>query len=700
MKRTHPYFDWLFVVVLVALSARPVWACGPFLPDRVLTEPDPLFLQLPYSTFSYEARQVPPPYAPTFRAVPPVVGQNETPGEAMARQTQETDLEELARALESVQPDEGRRQRTLAEYWMVREALNAAARAQDKWLQGVWFGEAQGPVPTLTGPLAVPEGLPGEFFDYLRGAIAYWQNETDAARRAWQELLQRPVEERRNRSVWAAYMLGRSYMGADAAQAISWLRKVRELAQEGYPDPLGLAAASIGWEAQVELKQRHYATALELYRVQLAAGEVSAPISLLLAARHAAADAGPEERAACAANPTARRLVTGYLLCASMLAGDPRVNAWLDTFTSLEAPLEEAERLAWAAYQTGNLALASAWLERAPEHAPIALWLRAKLLLRDGNIARALPLIAEAAAHFPRDQDFQISRDNIEQSGVFDDLRARAEMGGIRLGRGEFVAALDALVQGVDIENDRHWLDAAYVAEQVLTLTELKEFVDARWATAVESSGTDKPRGVAERMRYLLARRLARHGQLEQAVAYYPADLQNGFRQYVDGLKSGKGPNQPGSQRAEALWAAAQLTRRQGLQLFATETDPDWACVEGSYDLGTTRAQRPKTGVNQATQEELSRAVRHRPRPDRRFHYRYWAADLAWEAAGLMPDQSDDTARVLAVAGTWLKNIAPKEADRFYKALVRRCSKTRLGKEAQKRRWFPEVTGEDATPAR
>ena len=35
------------------------------------------------------------------------------------------------------------------------------------------------------------------------------------------------------------------------------------------------------------------------------------------------------------------------------------------------------------------------------------------------------------------------------------------------------------------------------------------------------------------------------------------------------------------------------------------------------------------------------------------------AAELAWEAAELMPDNSDDTARVLCTGGTWLKNTRP-----------------------------------------
>jgi len=57
----------------------------------------------------------------------------------------------------------------------------------------------------------------------------------------------------------------------------------------------------------------------------------------------------------------------------------------------------------------------------------------------------------------------------------------------------------------------------------------------------------------------------------------------------------------------------------------------------------------------------------------------------------LMPDNSADTARVLWTAGGWLKDRDPKEADRFYKALVNRCRKTDLGREADGLRWFPKA---------
>ena len=56
-----------------------------------------------------------------------------------------------------------------------------------------------------------------------------------------------------------------------------------------------------------------------------------------------------------------------------------------------------------------------------------------------------------------------------------------------------------------------------------------------------------------------------------------------------------------------------------------------------------------------------------------------------------MPNESDETARLLCEAGTWLKIHDPKAADRFYKAMVLRCGTTQLGQQADKRRWFPPL---------
>ena len=56
-----------------------------------------------------------------------------------------------------------------------------------------------------------------------------------------------------------------------------------------------------------------------------------------------------------------------------------------------------------------------------------------------------------------------------------------------------------------------------------------------------------------------------------------------------------------------------------------------------------------------------------------------------------MPDDDEETARRFCVVGGWLKVRDPQAADRFYKALVVRCGKTEMGREADKLRWFPKL---------
>src|SRR5439155_23605100 len=103
------------------------------------------------------------------------------------------------------------------------------------------------------------------------------------------------------------------------------------------------------------------------------------------------------------------------------------------------------------------------------------------------------------------------------------------------------------------------------------------------------------------------------------------------------------------------------------------------------------RATNKTSAVLVASGGELRRVAQHRADPEARFHYRYQAAFLALDAARLLPDNSDETARILCTAGSWLKNRDPQTADLFYKALVRRCRKTALGAEADRKHWFPRI---------
>ena len=90
------------------------------------------------------------------------------------------------------------------------------------------------------------------------------------------------------------------------------------------------------------------------------------------------------------------------------------------------------------------------------------------------------------------------------------------------------------------------------------------------------------------------------------------------------------------------------------------------------------------------SEDEKKRVLASAPVPDKRFHYRYVASDLFWKAAALLPDNDEHTARMLFEGGTCLKDRDPESADKFYKALVRRCGNLSIGKQADRQRWFPE----------
>ena len=159
-------------------------------------------------------------------------------------------------------------------------------------------------------------------------------------------------------------------------------------------------------------------------------------------------------------------------------------------------------------------------------------------------------------------------------------------------------------------------------------------------------------------------------------------------------MRTGWDESLPPEQRARALFQAAIRTRTNGMELIGTEVEPDWHVHGGNFEEGVTaaaRATNEAAKVLVASEDELQRAARHKTDPEERFHYRYQAASLAWEAAKLMPDNSDDTARVLWTAGGWLKNRDPQTADIYYKALVRRNRKTAIGMEADRIRWFPQL---------
>jgi len=206
------------------------------------------------------------------------------------RQTAAADESDLAAALSARGVPEARRRSLLDQVRRLREALLREDEAPgserspgvvDTDPSGVVVAAAPRGAPPVD--LSVPPGLPAEFAGYLEGALAYRRGDLAAASARWQDLLALPEEARRQRSTWAAFMLGRTALRRqprDLAAAVSWFRRTRELAAHGFADSLGLAVLSLGWEARAEAARRHFDRAEALYAQQARAGDSSAIDSL------------------------------------------------------------------------------------------------------------------------------------------------------------------------------------------------------------------------------------------------------------------------------------------------------------------------------------------------------------------------------------------------------------------------------------
>jgi tetratricopeptide (TPR) repeat protein len=682
-------------------------ACGPWFPNQMFDQPEVRLAHMREGSLAIELKRLEPilPSVP-YRAV--------APSRVTAKWTALVDVGELRAALNAGPTDPARVADIVAGYQELRSGLSSFQLQTEQWKAQRDLPEypprvaSRSPTPPVFPAVRIPRGLPDEFARYIEGAIAYHRGELALARAAWQKVLDLPADQRHYRSTWAAFMLGRSYMTENPVATIRCFDQVRQLADSGFADRLGLAADSIGWQARMELDRSNTVTAIEGYIRHYRTGDPTAIVSINWAISRLLAS-GPAVRCEAARNLTVQRVVTAYVVAARHHTYDETPAAvtwqaiWLHTLeeAGVVAPAD-ADRIAWIAYQAGDLAAAEKWAALASPDSLIAQWLRAKLLLRAGKIEEATAIIARLARSFPPEDPtwLAVREDSSDEYRVFPgEDKLLGELGVLRLARGQYIEALDVLLRG------RYWLDAAYVAERVLTPEELSSYVDANWPKLTnappsaeeyeETGGAVSSEWIPESLRCLLARRLTRMGRYAQATSYFPAHWQSRLGAYAAGLRTGDDMAQPAAVRAAGLWSAARIARYEGLELMGTEVEPDWSALGGSYALTDVYELRTnsvmQTGVAPSRNEQI-RVTRQAAEvnPPTRFHYRCRAADLAWRAAKLMPDESPETAAVLTEAGLWLAGKEPDRADRFYKALVRRCGQTELGSEAERLRWFPK----------
>ena len=330
---------------------------------------------------------------------------------------------------------------------------------------------------------------------------------------------------------------------------------------------------------------------------------------------------------------------------------------------------------------------AQAWVNTAKENNLYARWVQAKLFLRTGNVKESIKILQKLKNAFPKKESWGRDPPFVRiplgaRSPLLGDYEVcpykdvRGELAILLLRRNAYVEAMDLFLQG------GFWLDAAYIAEQVLTLAELENHVHndypewlvkqvnelEEWEEMRNISFDEKIQTRGEKLHYLLAKRLLREERWDKAlnyINYVPEKIKDIMQTYISYIKAGRNPALSDHQRAKYLYMAAQVIRSNGFELLGTEVAPDWAAVPNwaadtwdeygpSPDLEVMPKDLEKHRLNKnansyslvpqqyhtlilASNDEKWRATRHQVQPnDNRFYYLY-ADKLSREASKLLP---------------------------------------------------------------
>jgi tetratricopeptide (TPR) repeat protein len=699
---------YLMAILIAALGHTAAWACGPFFPCDYLVYGGRELRVMPSQEYAFEA---------------PRILERFGYGEAMARWQERhnplpTRLGLWDRTVRVAREDFAAAVATRADaaqltaayddirFQIAAYAVKRLAHEKEIRKRPLHFPAgnvpASLPVPpepfeadTVAEQIAL---LPPEFALYLRGAIAWHNRDYEAAIPHFRAVIALSPGARKHRSTWAAFMLGKAYAQVDPAQAAPWFEETRALAAAGFPDPLELAGTSLFWQALAESKAGAYVESIYHFAE---AGTLPSLGDMFL---QEVIDP------AVAADPLCREIVTAALLNRGSHINPEK---WLAAIEALGAgpPISDAGRLAWVSYNAGDMTLASRWAALGPPDEPYALWVRGKLALRENRLDEGARLLEQAARGVPADA--RVNFGNLELDSDTLDSVVWADAAMAALTQGRYAQALTAFLEA------GHWSEAAFVAERVLTVEELADYLEENaglplLAEPIVRDGqfSSAPPGRTA-LYYLYARRLARAGDWEGAASHYPdfnvvqtsneaywhakapADfLRRSALEMAQGLGIAHDTARAPRERAEALFDAAYLLREHGLALAGTELAPDWRIEGGVLDVSKFR--KPPVALPELDQTDFSaRVAQSAAQPGKRFHYRYTAAELMWQSAALLPDNDPSTAEALYLGGTWLQNRDPEAADRFYKALVRRNPNLLIAQQADKLRWFPkEFTAE------
>lgn len=617
------------IVFFVLLSAHIALACGPFFDDAYLLRASKNdYLAMPEGNFDVEIRRI-----FKIEGIDTVSSDKITQEENVQAEehppTVSADIGDLKKCFIQYNISPALQDEALKAYESARDKITYFITALYPPNNYIWYGgrfrshESNKQSTWLDlGVDPFPPGIPEEFRLYMEGAVFYHNYDYESALDKWKELLALPNQKRMFKSVWAAYMIGKAYLNIhNNIQSVEYFELTRKLAEEGFEDSLALKNDSIGWQALAEYEFGDYVSSLKNYARMVDLPSLNKVTKKLFTQNTAAMQEVVKD-------PMARDIVIAWIVSRpdnwdryyydDSNEDYNKYEALLNLIekTGPKKAIENADRVAWIYYNLGKYDLAKRWLAYAKNKSALARWIDAKINLREGDVSTAFKELRELIPYFEKADDsltfcFENAYENCQYLGKDYLLKkVNSELGVLLLRRQDYIQALEYFVKG------QYWEDSAYLAENVLTTDELKEFITSHgpsypWPKFwyFKMSHGDSDVSYYDALRYLLGRRLARSGQWERSFEYLPESLDVTWRKRKPSdqgylihtyetevinprerakelygyFKRAEIKTSSPKDRAKNFYEAGMLMRYLGMEIVGTELEPDWFVDDGQF---------------------------------------------------------------------------------------------------------------------
>ena len=530
--------------------------------------------------------------------------------------------------------------------------------------------------------------IPKEFALYYCGAVAFHREDWEEAIKQFESVLSLPPDQRRYRSIWAAYMLGKTLLEMEKPkEAVPFFEQTRALVTEGYKDTLDLVAASWGWQGRAHLLLKEPLPALRAYIEQYNTSQGNILCSTGVNGAIMQIREHKEMLDEIIQDELLRTIFTSWLSLGGYMEHS-NTKYWLEINKELndKKHISGTGLLARIAYKIGDVNGAHYWVEQSTSDSSHARIVKAKLLMREGHIDKGIETLQSLAAMLQSDMDS--SNDNILCDNNSKALLPHLAMALVQ--QEHYVEALKEFLVAA------HWRDSTLLAERIMTIPELEEFIKQN-QEVLKYVETPPPHLFMSSIKQILATRLARLDRWKEASLLYPKQRIHYWFEHIphdappltkralaiaEHLEQTKNPRLSKHQQAVHYFEAAKIIYEDGPNLLGVEKSFDgrqyFFPYYNCYDMDNfTKVAQERFENSKVTPAIYSQ-------------YRYKAANLMKQCADLLPNNDPLTAEALYLGGMYLKKYDPKAADPFYKALVRRNPNLLIAKQADELRWFPK----------